>query len=182
MLAQERLASSSQSRPSRPAAERSPPVMLLVALSAGAGIIHARAMIDHMSHYWLYGAFFAVLTYAQVLVAAGLYRRPDNLRWLMPAALGSLLVVGVWLISRSYGLPFGPWAGRAEPLGLSDLAATLDEVLFAGVVFARLRPDRWIAARLAWLNDGNCSRMSTMVIAFSLLATLVGGHTHPPVR
>ena len=161
--------------------EYSPRVKLLIGLSAVAGIIHARAMIDHMSHYWLFGVFFGVLTYAQVLLAVQLYRKPDDLRWLMPAAVGSLAVVGIWLVSRGVGLPFGPWAGRPEPFGISDVAASMDELLFAAVAFAMLRPDRWIAARLLWLNGGNCQRITTMMIGFSLIAALVGKHTHPAI-
>jgi hypothetical protein len=161
--------------------EYSPRIKLLIGLSAVAGIIHGRAMIDHMSHYWLFGVFFGVLTYAQVLLAVQLYRKPDDLRWLMPAAIGSLAVVGIWLVSRTVGLPIGPWAGRPEPFGISDVAASLDELLFAAVAFAMLRPDRWIAARLLWLNGGNCQRITTMMIGFSLIAALVGKHTHPAI-
>ena len=164
-----------------PGGELSPRMKLLIGLSAVAGIIHARAMIDHMSHYWLFGVFFGVLTYAQVLLAVQLYRKPDDLRWLMPAAIGSLAVVGIWLVSRSVGLPIGPWAGRPEPFGISDIAASADELLFAAVAFAMVRPDRWIAARLLWLNGGNCERISTMMIGFSLIAALVGKHTHPAI-
>jgi hypothetical protein len=167
--------------PVRPGGELSPRMKLLIGLSAVAGIIHARAMIDHMSHYWLFGVFFGVLTYAQVLLAVQLYRKPHDLRWLMPAAIGSLAVVGIWLVSRSVGLPIGPWAGRPEPFGISDVAASLDELLFAAVAFAMVRPDRWIAARLLWLNGGNCERISTMMIGFSLIAALVGKHTHPAI-
>jgi hypothetical protein len=164
-----------------PGHELSPRMKLIIGLSAVAGLIHARAMIDHMSHYWLFGVFFGVLTYAQVLLAVQLYRKPTDLRWLMPAAIGSLAVVGIWLVSRSVGLPIGPWAGRPEPFGISDVAASLDELLLAAVVVAMLRPDRWIAARLLWLNGGNCQRITTMLIGFSLIAALVGKHTHPAI-
>jgi hypothetical protein len=175
-------ASRPRSRFSPPAGvEYSPRVRLLISLSAVAGIIHARAMVDHMSHYWLFGVFFGVLTYAQVLLAVQLYRDPRDTRWLMPAAVGSLAVVGIWLVSRSVGLPIGPWAGRPEPFGISDVAASIDELLFAAVVFAMLRPDRWIAARLVWLNGGNCQRITTMMIGFSLIAAVVGKHTHPAI-
>lgn len=168
--------------PTLSGAEFTPRVKLLIALSAVAGIIHGRAMIDHMSHYWLFGVFFGVLTYAQVLLAVQLYRKPDDLRWLMAAAIGSLAVVGIWLVSRGVGLPIGPWASKPEPFGVSDVAASLDEMLFAAVALAMLRPDRWLAARLQWLNGGNCQRVTSMMIGFSLIAALVGGHTHPTVR
>lgn len=168
--------------PAPPAEQRSSRLNLLIWLSAVAGVIHARAMVDHMSHYWLFGVFFGALTYAQVLWSVQLYRKPDDLRWLMPAAIGSLAVVGIWIISRTVGLPIGPWAGEAEPFGISDVAASLDEILLAGVVFAMLRPDRWIAARLMWLNGGNCQRVTVMMAGFSVIAAVVGKHSHPAVR
>ena len=160
-------------------AGRSERTMLLVALALAAGIIHARALFDHATHYWLFGLFFGVLTYAQVLWAFLIYRRPDDRRWLMPAAVGSLAVVGIWLVTRTVGLPFGPWAGRAEPLGIADIAATLDELVLAAVIIAMLRPQSRLASRMRWLNGANCVRLGSMLIALSLLAALIGDHTHP---
>jgi hypothetical protein len=162
-----------------PAAERSSRLLLLVALSASAGVIHAKALVDHAGHYWLFGVFFAALTYAQVLWAVWIYRNPSDRRWLLPAAAASLAVVAVWLVSRTAGLPIGPWAGRPEPLGVADIAASLDEVVLAAVIFATLRPDRPIAPRLAWLDGANCTRVGSMLAGLSLLAVLLGSHMHP---
>lgn len=91
-------------------------------------------------------------------------------------------MVAIWVVSRSVGLPIGPWAGRPEPLGISDIAATLDQLVIAAVVFRMLRPDLWISARFAWLHGANCSRMAVMAIAFSVLAALAGSHAHPSLR
>jgi len=162
-----------------PAGRRSPRLLLLVALSGSAGLIHARALIDHAGHYWLFGVFFGALTYAQTLWAVWMYRRPDDERPLLPAAFASLAVVAIWLVSRTVGLPIGPWAGRPEPFGIEDITASLDELVLAALVVAMLRPDRRIAARLAWLNGGNCARVGSMLCSLSLLAALFGHHTHP---
>jgi hypothetical protein len=160
-------------------AERSDRTMLLVGLSIAAGVVHARALFDHATHYWLFGVFFGVLTYAQVLWGLLVYRRPDDRRWFMAAAVGSLGVVAIWLVSRSVGLPIGPWAGRAEPFGVADIAASLDEIALAGVILAMLRPQGRVAARMRWLDGANCARIGSMLIALSLLAALFGNHTHP---
>jgi hypothetical protein len=159
--------------------ERSERTMLLVCLSAAAGLIHGKALIDHASHYWLFGVFFGVLTYAQVLWAALVFRRPADRRWLMPAAVGSLAVVGVWLVSRTVGLPIGPWAGRPEPLAINDMTATLIELLLAALIIAMLRPDGRVAARMRWLDGANCVRIGSMLVALSLLGVLLGNHSHP---
>lgn len=168
-----------RSAPEVAAAARSERTILLVCLSAAAGVIHGKAMIDHASHYWLFGLFFGVLTYAQVLWAVLVYRRPDDRRWLMPAAIGSLVVVGIWVVSRTVGLPIGPWAGDPEPLAITDITATLVELLLAGLVFAILRPEGRAAAGLRWLNGDNCVRVGSMLVALSLLAVLLGNHSHP---
>lgn len=161
---------------------RSERLLLIVALSAAGGVIHAKAFIDHAGHYWLFGAFFAVLTYAQVVWAVRVYRRPDDHRVMMAGAIGGLVIVGIWLVSRTVGLPFGPWAHRAEPVGIADVTASLDELVLAGLVFAMLEPRRWAAARLAWLDGQNCTRIGTALCALSLIATVFGQHTHPAVR
>jgi hypothetical protein len=168
--------------PAPGAASRTPRLLLLVALSASAGVIHARALFDHASHYWLFGVLFGALTYAQVLWAVWIYRKPNDERPLLPAAVASLAVVAVWLVSRTVGLPIGPWAGQPEPLGVADVAASLDELVLAGLIFAMLRPDRRIAARFAWLDGANCTRVGTALCSLSLLAVLFGTHTHPTVH
>jgi len=153
--------------------------MLLVILAATAALIHAKALIDHAPHYWLYGVFFGVLAYAQVFWAFLVYRRPAERRWFMPAAVVSLAVVGLWLVTRSAGLPFGPWAGRPEPFAITDITASLNELLLAGLIVAMVHPEGRVAARVRWLDGANCVRVGSMVIALSLLAVLLGNHTHP---
>ena len=167
--------------PASVAAERSPQIKLIVALSAAAGVIHAKAMFDHASHYWLFGVFFGLLTYVQVLWAVRVWRRPGDRRLWMAIAVASLGVVGIWLVSRTIGLPFGPWANAAEPVGIADVAASLDEIVLTGVIFATLRPDRRIAARFFAFSDDNCIRVGAMLCALSLFAVVIGKHTHPTV-
>lgn len=159
--------------------ERSERTMLLVILAATAGLIHAKALFDHAPHYWLYGVFFGVLAYAQVFWAFLVYRSPGERRWYMPAAVVSLAVVGLWLVTRSVGLPFGPWAGRPEPFAITDMTASLNELLLAALLVAMVHPQGRVAARLRWLDGANCVRIGSMLIALSLLAVLLGNHTHP---
>ena len=165
--------------PAAASGERSERTTLLVVLAAMTGLIHAKALLDHASHYWLYGVFFGGLAYAQVLWAVLLYRRPGERRWLMPAAVVSLAVVGLWVVTRSAGLSFGPWAGRPEPLAITDITASVNELVLAGVVVAMLRPEGRVAARLRRLDGANCMRIGSMLVALSLLAVLLGDHAHP---
>jgi hypothetical protein len=157
---------------------RSPRIQLLIGLSAVAGLIHGKAFIDHVDHYWLFGVFFAALTYAQILWAMRLYRRPDDHRLFKAVAVMSLGTVAIWAVSRTVGLPIGPWAGRPETVGLPDLVASLDELVIAGLVAALLRPESRIAARLRWLDGGNCIRFGSMLCSLSLMALLFSSHAH----
>jgi hypothetical protein len=165
--------------PQAAVAARSERVMLLVSLSAAAGVIHGKALFDHASHYWLFGVFFGVLTYAQVLWAVHVYRRPDDRRWYMPVAVGSLVVVAIWVLSRTVGLPIGPWAYDPEPLAINDMTATAIELLLAALIVAMLHPEGRIARRMRWLDGANCVRITSMLVALSLLAVLFGNHSHP---
>lgn len=157
---------------------RSPRILLLIGLSAVAGLIHGKAFIDHVDHYWLFGVFFAVLTYAQILWAMRLWRRPDDRRLFKAVAVMSLGVAAIWLVSRTVGLPIGPWAGRPETIGLPDVVATLDELVIAGLIASILRPEGWIAARLRWLDADNCVRYGSMLCSLSLMALLFSSHSH----
>jgi hypothetical protein len=165
--------------PAGPAAiVRSPRIQLLIGLSAVAGLIHGKAFIDHVDHYWLFGVFFAVLTYAQVLWAMQLYRRPDDRRLFKAVAVMSLGTVAIWLVSRSVGLPIGPWAGRPETMGMPDVVASVDELFIAAIIGAMLRPEGRIAARLRWLDHANCVRFGSMLCSLSLMALLFSSHSH----
>ena len=157
---------------------RSPRILLLIGLSAVAGLIHAKAFVDHVDHYWLFGVFFAVLTYAQVLWAMRLWRRPDDRRFFKAVAVMSLGVAAIWLVSRTIGLPIGPWAGRPEAIGLPDAVATLDGLVIAGLIASILRPEGRTAARLRWLDGDNCVRFGSMLCSLSLMALLFSSHSH----
>lgn len=153
-------------------------IRLLIVLSAVAGLIHGKAFIDHVDHYWLFGVFFAVLTYAQVLWAMQLFRRPDDRRLFKAVAVMSLGVVAIWVVSRTTGLPIGPWAGRPETIGMPDAVASLDELVIAAMIAAMLRPEGRVAARLRWLDAGNCVRIGSMLCSLSLMALLFSSHSH----
>jgi hypothetical protein len=61
---------------------------------------------------------------------------------------GSLLLVGIWLLSRTAGLPFGPEPGVAEDVGIPDLVSVGLELLTAGAcAWALVAPGR-SAARI----------------------------------
>jgi hypothetical protein len=148
------------------------------ALSAVAGLIHVKAVADHASHYWLFGVLFGVVACAQIGLAVALWRTPVSDRLLVAGAVVTVGVIAVWLVSRTVGLPIGPWAGAAEPFGVSDVIATMTEVAFIAVVSAIVRPDGPDGGRLQWLAGGHAVRLGVALSAAGVLAAVFGGHAH----
>ena len=137
----------------RPASRLDAPLAALIALSAGAGAIHLSVASDHFHGYWLFGAFFVALGIGQVAWAA-LVAIHGPSRALLIAAIGNSVVVALWIVSRTTGLPLGSHPGAPEALGFPDLTATLFEVALVGCAAWSLRhkrgSSRRAVARLAW--------------------------------
>lgn len=144
-------------------------------LSIMAGAMHAKAMADHVAHWWFFGVFFGVLACAQFAWGVRVYVGGAGDRLLLAGAAGSLVVVAIWIISRVVGVPAGPWAGDAEPVGAMDLVASLDELVIVAFVAAALRPQ---GKGLGWLHGAHAVRLGIALGTLSLFAALVGGHSH----
>jgi hypothetical protein len=111
---------------------RPPPPVLLVAAacSVGAAAIHAVVCPEHLHEGLLYGGFFAVATGAQLVWAWLAIHHPQ--RWVLAAGLtGNLAIIGLWLITRTVGIPLGPEAGEVEAIGALD---TITAAFEAGIV------------------------------------------------
>lgn len=154
------------------------PLRVCAALAGAAGIIHIKAAIDHTSHWWLFGVFFAGLAYGQLAWALVVYRgRRDA--WLLEAAIYvSLAVVAIWLLTRTVGPPLGPWQWDAERVGIPDVIATLDELALAALLTAVLRPSGRVGRALDWLRGGHAVRLGVMLGSASVLALAFAGHGH----
>lgn len=146
-------------------------------LSIAAGLIHAIAMIDHFSHYWLFGVFFLVLTYGQVLWGIALLRGRATDRMLRSGALANLAIVAIWLVSRTAGLPFGPNAGDPEAVGPMDVAATLDQLVLVSYVALLLVP-KLRDGGLRALIGRHRMRCGIMLCSASVFTAMLGGHQH----
>ncbi|MFI6902570.1 hypothetical protein ACIBKY_15035 [Nonomuraea sp. NPDC050394] len=110
---------------------------MLAVLSAGAGAVHFAAMGEHFAMDWRHGAFFAVAGWAQVLWAAVVLRRPAR-PVLLAGIVGNAAIVALWGVSRTLGVPFGPGAGRPEPVGAPDVLATALEIVLVCCALALL--------------------------------------------
>ena len=146
------LAAQILARPSPPAApSRSLNGLLLAGaavLSVASGLIHVAAVPEHWANYRIAAWFFIGLGIFQVAWAALVLGRPSRLLFAAGAA-ASLGTIVVWTVSRTSGLPFGPFAGIAERAGRADVISTLFEeallialILLAYGVGERRRQER----------------------------------------
>ncbi len=132
----------------------------LAALSAGAAAIHFAVVFEHFAEYVLYGVFFLVISWAQVIWPVILFWRPSRL-WLWLGIAGNAIVIGVYVASRTVGLPFGPDLHSPESVGALDVVSCVLEFgLIAGSAALLWRPslaDRPVARR------GTAARVAALV-------------------
>ena len=114
----------------------------LAALSVGAAAIHFAVIFEHFDEYSLYGVFFLVLAWAQlvwpvVLVALSLAAR-RLATWLWLGIAGNAIVLVTYFSSRSIGLPIGPDTKSVEAWGGLDLVCSIEEILLIVIAAAIL--------------------------------------------
>ena len=153
-------------------------IRIAAGLSLAAGVIHGIATVDHFSHYWVYGVFFMLATYGQVLWGVALWRNRATARTLTIGAYANLAIVATWLLSRTLGIPFGPYAFDAEPIGFADAAATIDELLIAAYVAVILHPRLRRVRGLRVLHGPFRVHIAMMMCTVSVFAWMLGGHQH----
>jgi hypothetical protein len=107
--------------------------------SLAAAVVHAEVFPHHLEQGLLVGAFFFVAAAAQAIWAFQVVQSATLSR-LVAGAVGNLVLIGVWAVSRTVGLPFG--LGR-EPVGAWDVAAVTWQlcVVVACVVGLRTSAD-----------------------------------------
>jgi potassium-transporting ATPase KdpC subunit len=106
-------------------------------LLLGGAAIHVAVVPEHLEEYLPFGLFFIVVGAVQVAMAAAVLLRPS--RRLFRAALAlSVGLPGLWLLSRTAGLPIGPHPGQPEAIGIPDLICTGLEAVTALVLLVLL--------------------------------------------
>jgi hypothetical protein len=127
------------------AARWSAAVLAAAFLSLVAGWIHVAYATSHWEYWWAYGAFFVATGAFQALLAPALLRWPGSWTGIVGIA-GNLGIVGMYLESRTDGIPMGPHAGVLEKVTPVDMACTVAEVvtivLLLGIIGPRTR--RWV--------------------------------------
>jgi hypothetical protein len=109
----------------------------LASIAAGAINIAAAATVGRDSTQSL--AFFVVVAAAQLVWGAVALARAPRW-WLALGAVGNLVVVATWVLSRTVGLPVGEVAGITLPVGFADgLATALEAVTVVGAAALLVR-------------------------------------------
>ncbi len=162
---------------SRPATAR--PYLLggLAALSVGAAAIHFAVVFEHFAEYTLYGVFFLVISWAQLIWPAIVFWRPSR-TWLWLGIVGNAAVIGVYVASRTVGLPFGPDRHEVEPVGALDVVSCVLEFgLIVGCVALLWRPslmDRPVERRGAGARVAALVALPVVVIAVTTAVMMPG--------
>jgi len=110
---------------------------LLAALSLGAGVIHFAVSGEHYDVSWVHGAFFAGVAWLQLSFAIAVVLRPTH-RLLAAGVLLNTGILGVWVMSRVWGAPFGPNPWTAEDIGWADALASGFELGIVALALAVL--------------------------------------------
>lgn len=124
-------------------------VYVATALAGVAAFTHLVIVPEHFAEWWGFGAFFLLLAVAQASYAAALVKWPRPSVFLL-GIVGHVALLGIYIVTRTAGIPLGPLAGHVEGVGTLDivskaveiaLMAALAGALAGGVRQERLEPE-----------------------------------------
>ncbi len=136
-------------------------------LSFGAGVLHISAAGDHTHLPVLFAGFVAVAV-LQIALGVLLLRRPPSRLIIAAAVLMTLSSIGIWLVSRTAGLPFIE-DGHLEQVGFKDGITKLLEITSIPLLLLLLSRD---LARVS-LPSARLGGQTRAVVGTACLALLV---------
>jgi hypothetical protein len=149
-------------------------------LSFGAGVLHISAAGDHEELPVMFAGFLLVAA-LQIALGALLLRRPPARLILAAAVLMTLSSIGIWLVSRTAGLPFVE-DGHLEQVGFKDGITKLFEIATVPLLLLLLSKD---LARVSLpsprLGSQTRAAVGTACLALLVPALLLGEgaeHSH----
>jgi hypothetical protein len=150
----------------------------LGALSAGAAVVHLLVTPEHFRQDILFGAFFLVVATLQLAWSAAILQDRSNFLYLV-GGIGNALILMVWAVSRTAGVPIGPNAGVPEPVAAIDaLASAYEVIIVAACLYLVARGSERANRTSSTTIPGWVSVV--VVLVLPVLAFLVGGHPHSP--
>ncbi|MEU5157736.1 hypothetical protein [Glycomyces sp. NPDC021274] len=110
--------------------------------SLAASVVHVFATPTHWQEWPLAGVFFAGTAGFQLLWGL-LALRTGNVFFRVSGILANIGFLGLWAVSRRWGVPFGPHAGVPEAFGAADLiTAAMEIAIVVGLLWSLLPRDR----------------------------------------
>jgi hypothetical protein len=110
--------------------------------SLTAGVVHVFAAPAHWQEWPLAGAFFTATAGFQLLWGL-LALRIGNGLFRLTGIAANLGFLGLWAVSRQWGVPFGPHAGVPEVFGAADLiTAAMEAAIVVGLLWSLLPRER----------------------------------------
>jgi hypothetical protein len=91
------------------------------------GLIHFLATPLYFEQWLGYGLFFFAAAALQVMHSMALAASQPNRALLWVGIAGNALVIALWAVTRTVGIPVGPMAGEVLPIELLDGAAQILE-------------------------------------------------------
>ena len=154
----------------------------LAACSFGAAVVHFGYSPSHFGQYWLYGLFFVVVAWLQLLWALGVVL--TKWRWLLLVGIvlnGAVMIV--WVLSRTIGVWVGPDATVSEAVSFPDVLSTILEGLIVVGSAVLLVGPRFLGRRVRnpWLTPlaaGSATLLVAGLAGYGLTPRFVGGHNH----
>jgi hypothetical protein len=144
-------------------------VVALAALTAAAGLVHLVMAPSHLGESALEGAGFLVAAWLQIGLAVALARRPVPSRALLATvAVASAALIGLWVVSRTAGLPLvGRHAGHAASVTVVDGATVALEAAAVVLALALLRRPALVA------RAGGAATLAVPLVVMALTSAVV---------
>ena len=145
--------------------------VIAAAMSFGAATIHFAAVQPHLEEFVPYAIAFGALGVGQLGLGFALLRG-----WPLAQAASVVLsigVLGVWVLSRTVGLPWGPEPWVPEAIGSPDVISSVFEAAIAGLLVAGplyRRPSRATLERVARSIHVALVPISGIVVVITLIA------------
>jgi hypothetical protein len=90
--------------------------------------IHGAVTSEHFREAFVFGVFFVAAAAAQTAWAILLVYRPSR-ALLLGGAIGNAIVIAVWAMSRTVGIPIGPEPWHPEAVGVIDVISKVFELV-----------------------------------------------------
>lgn len=150
--------------------------------SIGAAVIHLGVAPAHWGDWVASGVFFAALAAFQLLWGFLAWSRPTAL------VLGAGIAVnagsvGLWILSRTVGMPFGPHAGQPEAVEAAGICVLLLQCyVIMGALWTWLRSSR--AQQVSGTGRAlvllGANSVMAVAVTVGLASGLQGHHHHEP--